>query len=60
MRARVRLRPADAEDTEIYMLDHSCLQFVSINAVNAVGDALADAARATHCAEARVGRVEAS
>ena len=59
VRARVRLRPADAEDTEIYMLDHSCLQFVSINAVSAVGDALADAARATHCAEARVGRVEA-
>ena len=44
VRARVRLRPVDAEDTEIYMLDHSCLQFVCINAVNAVGDALAETA----------------
>ena len=37
----MRLRLSDKEDTEIYVLDHSCLQFVCINAVNSVTNALA-------------------
>ena len=34
--ARVRLREEDIEETEIFMLDHSCLQFVTMNAIREV------------------------
>ena len=39
-RAMVRLQPTDEEVTEIFLLDHSCLQFVCINAVNEVDQRL--------------------
>ena len=37
VRTHVRLRPTDPEDTEIFMLDHSALQFVCINALREAG-----------------------
>ena len=59
VRTRVRLRPADEEDTEIFMLDHSCLQFVCINALQEASEQLARASEQL-AASARAARVEAA
>ena len=59
VRTRVRLRPADDEDTEIFMLDHSCLQFVCINALQEASGQLARASEQL-AASARAARVEAA
>ena len=41
---QVRLRPQDKEMTEVYAVDHSCLQFVLVNAVQELHDSQAQAA----------------
>ena len=54
VRTHVRLRANDAELTEIFLLDHSCLQFVAINAIKAHGAALAASAEASAALSDRV------
>ena len=59
VRTHVRLRPTDEEDTEIFMLDHSCLQFVCINALQEASEQLAQA-REQLAASARAARLDAA